>query len=60
MKMYLATTGSGKVGFTMIGDPSGLRPEFIGGVRGAIERNTMRHYLAIDAYLGAPATPTSR
>ena len=32
-------------------------PELVGGVRGAIERNTMRYYLAIDAYLGALATP---
>jgi hypothetical protein len=57
MQMYLATTGSGKVGFTIIGDPNSPRPEFIGGVRGAIERNTMRYYLAIDAYLGTLATP---
>jgi hypothetical protein len=57
MQMYLATTGSDKVGFTVIGDPNSPRPEFIGGVRGAIERNTMRYYLAIDAYLGALAAP---
>jgi len=57
MKMYLATSGSDKVGFTVIGGPSDAPPEFIGGVRGAIERNTMRYYLAIDAYLGALATP---
>ena len=25
-----------------------------GGVRGVVERNTMRYYLAIDAYLDAP------
>jgi hypothetical protein len=60
MKMYLATTGSDKVGFTVIGDPNDPQPEFIGGVRGAIERNTMRYYLAIDAYLGALATPADR
>jgi len=57
MQMYLATSGSDKVGFTMIGDPNAPRPELIGGVRGAIERNTMRYYLAIDAYLGTLATP---
>jgi hypothetical protein len=60
MKTYLATSGSDKVGFTMIGNPKAPKPpqpEFIGGVRGAIERNTMRYYLAIDAYLGALATP---
>jgi len=57
MKTYLATSGSEKVGFTLIGDSSDPEPKFIGGVRGAIERNTMRYYLAIDAYLGALATP---
>lgn len=57
MKTYLATSGSEKVGFTVIGDPNDPEPKFIGGVRGAIERNTMRYYLAIDAYLGALATP---
>ena len=49
MKGYLATLGSDKVGFTREG-PTG----FIGGVRGVVERNTMRYYLAIDAYLDAP------
>jgi len=57
MKTYLAKSGRDKVGFTVIGDPKAPKPEFIGGVRGAIERNTMRYYLAIDAYLGALATP---
>jgi hypothetical protein len=57
MQMYLATSGSRKVGFTIIGDPDDPQPEFIGGVRGAIERNAMRYYLCIDAYLGALATP---
>jgi len=57
MKTYLATSGSEKVGFTLVGDSSAPEPKFIGGVRGAIERNTMRYYLAIDAYLGALATP---
>jgi hypothetical protein len=57
MKRYLATSGRDKVGFTVIGDPNDPQPKFIGGVRGAIERNTMRYYLAIDAYLGSLATP---
>jgi hypothetical protein len=46
---YLATRGRGKLGFT-IDDGSG---EPIGGLRGAVERNAMRLYLAIDAYLDA-------
>lgn len=50
MKGYLATLGSDKVGFT----PTGAGA-YIGGVRGVVERNTMRYYLAIDSYLDAPA-----
>ncbi|HWR78177.1 MAG TPA: hypothetical protein VN283_13325 [Thiobacillus sp.] len=57
MKAYLATIGSGKVGFTSIGKQSSGQPDYIGGMRGVAERNTMRYYLAIDAYLGALAEP---
>ena len=58
MKTYLATIGSGKVGYTQTGRHSSSgQPEYIGGMRGVAERNTMRYYLAIDAYLGALATP---
>ena len=57
MKTYLATIGSGKVGFTQSGTHSSGQPEYIGGMRGLAERNTMRYYLAIDAYLGALASP---
>lgn len=61
MKTYLATIGSDKVGFTTVGDPSSEQTEYIGGVRGLVERNTMRYYLAIDAYLGAlSSTPDKR
>jgi len=31
------------------------RPTYVGGVRGLVERNTMRYYLAIDDYVAAPA-----
>ena len=59
MKSYLATIGRGKVGFTLTGKQSSGQPEYVGGMRGLAERNTMRYYLAIDAYLGAlpAATP---
>ncbi len=56
MKTYLATVGSDKVGFTPVAGKDG-KQDFIGGVRGVVERNTMRYYLAIDAYLGALSTP---
>lgn len=48
MQAYLATSGRDKVGFsTEAGKP-------VGGVRGALERNTMRYQLAIEAVLAAP------
>jgi hypothetical protein len=59
MRVYLATSGSAKVGFTMIDSEKGRPPHLVGGVRGALERNTMRYYLAIDAHLGALSTPAS-
>ena len=57
MQGYLATMGRGKVGFTLAGAPVDGQDTYIGGVRGVVERNTMRYYLAIDAYLGALSAP---
>jgi hypothetical protein len=57
MQAYLATVGHDKVGFTQIGRRADGQPDYIGDVRGVVERNTMRYYLAIDAYLGSLATP---
>ena len=31
------------------------QPQLVGGVRGVLERNTLRYYLAIDAWLAARA-----
>ena len=53
MEAYLATLGSDKVGFTVMGTLANGQPEFIGGIRGVVERNTLRYYLAIDSYLQA-------
>ena len=52
LKAYLATLGRHKVGFTLEGDSS-RGSSTIGGMRGMVERNTMRYYLAIDSFLGA-------
>lgn len=58
MKGYLATIGRNKVGFTVTGKLPNGESAYIQGVRGVVERNTMRYYLAIDAYIAALATPT--
>ena len=61
MQVYLATAGRGKVGFTVVGTRSDGQPDYIGGTRGVVERNTMRYFLAIDAYLrGLAAPPADR
>ena len=57
MQVYLGTAGSSKVGFTVTGtQPDGQR-QHIGGMRGLVERNTMRYYLAIEAFLGSLSAP---
>ena len=55
MNAYLATAGSDKVGFSVAGKDNDGKPTYVGGVRGLVERNTMRYYLAIDDYVAAPA-----
>lgn len=54
---YLGTAGSKKVGFTVTGKLNDGQVEYIDGLRGLVERNTMRYYLAIEAYLGALSVP---
>jgi len=54
MKAYLATTGSDKVGFSVTERDAKGEPVYVKGVRGVVERNAMRYFLAVDAYLGAP------
>lgn len=56
-KAYLATAGRDKVGFSRTGVDERGKPVYIDGVRGAVERNAMRYYLAIDACLQALNTP---
>ena len=61
MKAYLGTLGRNKVGFTVVGQTPEGQPQSVGGMRGVVERNTMRYYLAIESYLGALAlAPSAR
>ena len=57
MQAYLATAGRSKVGFSVVGQRPDGKPIYIGNVRGVVERNTMRYFLAIEAYLGALNRP---
>ena len=55
MQAYLSTIGRGKVGFSKKSSDPGSA--YIGGMRGTIERNTMRYFLAIEAYLESLKQP---
>ena len=57
---YLATLGSGKVGFTVTGRGRDGKPEYVGGVRGIVERNAVRYYLAIQAFLESLDAPETQ
>ncbi len=53
MQAYLSTAGREKIGFSVTGKTDDGKPVYIDGVRGVVERNTMRYYLAIETYLGS-------
>jgi hypothetical protein len=54
--VYFSTKGRDKVGFTLVHE-EGDEPRLVRGTRGALERNTMRYYLAFDAYLRSLSSP---
>lgn len=59
-RVYLATLGRSKIGFSVVGRTAQGKPVYIGGTRGMVERNAMRSYLAIEAYLDALSAPAQQ
>jgi hypothetical protein len=57
MQAYLSTVGASKVGFTVTGRDAQGQPQYVGGMLGATERNTMRYFLAIEAFLASLNVP---
>jgi hypothetical protein len=55
MQSYLTTIGRDKVGFSVTGPGNDGRPDRVGGLRGVVERNAMRYFFAIGAYLDTHA-----
>jgi hypothetical protein len=55
MQAYLSSAGADKIGFTRTAGGG-----YIGGMRGVVERNAMRYYLAIDAYLSTASLPAGQ
>jgi hypothetical protein len=56
IKTYFATIARDKIGFSSSPGPNGTQV-LIGGVRGAVERNTVRYYLALQTYMDALKFP---
>ncbi|MDP3142477.1 MAG: hypothetical protein Q8N14_00810, partial [Candidatus Omnitrophota bacterium] len=56
-KGYFATLGLGKVGFTVTGTDRKGKPVYIGGPRGAVERNAVRYYFAIQSFMNTLRYP---
>lgn len=59
-KGYFSTLGRSKVGFTVTGTDRSGQPVYIGGPRGAIERNAARYYLAIQAFMSTLRHPVEQ
>ncbi len=57
VQAYLATLGRDKVGFSVVSHNPDGSPVYVGNVRGMLERNTMRYYLAIEVYLNTYTLP---
>jgi hypothetical protein len=55
-RLYLSTTGIDKVGFSLVEKEEG-KPVYVGGTKGIVERNAMRYYLALKAYLDTLEIP---
>ena len=57
MTGYFATLGSGKIGFTVVDKDYNGEPVYVSGVRGVIERNTIRYYFVIQSFLDTLKVP---
>lgn len=57
MKTYLATLGRDKRGFSVVGKTAAGQPVTVDGVRGVVERNTLRYYLALQSHLESHGAP---
>ena len=59
IKTYFATAGHDKMGFSIVGIDKNSNPIYVTGVRGALERNAVRYYLAILAYMDTLKFPAN-
>jgi hypothetical protein len=57
MQAYLRTLGRDKVGFSIEGKDAQGQPRYVGGMRGAVERNAMRYCFAVESFLRSLSQP---
>jgi hypothetical protein len=60
MQAYFSTLGRGKVGFTVVDKDAQGKPVYVSDLRGGLERNAMRYYASIDAFLHALSAPPAQ
>ncbi|MEE2675217.1 MAG: hypothetical protein VX466_15575 [Myxococcota bacterium] len=58
-RAFLATLGRKKIGFSVTGVTPDGRPIYVRGPQAAVERNALRHHLALVAYLETRDAPAS-
>lgn len=54
LRVYFSTLGRARIGFTLESTDESGDPEFVTGLRGMIERNTVRFYFALQAFMEHP------
>ena len=57
MSTYFSTLGRDKVGFTIKARDEEGNPVYVKGIRGVVERNSMRYYFAIQSFLDTQKDP---
>ncbi len=56
---YLATRGRSKIGFSVSGEDRNGRPVYVKGIKGVVERNAVRYFLALVAFLETRDLPVA-
>jgi hypothetical protein len=59
IKGYLSTLARDKIGFSTVAPENPRRPVYIQGLRGSLERNAVRYYLAILTYIDTLKIPAA-
>jgi hypothetical protein len=59
-RVYLATAGRDKIGFTVVDKAADGSPHYLGGTRGIAERNAVRYYFALQAHMESLDLPVGQ